>query len=126
WRPAARKTETISRARAYQAGMPGMSSQGRGELRRFNAVWWLRTWPLAGLLAAPFCLSGCAVSKISNPFSAGSPDTSASAVTEDRLLETAKADSGADLPGGMSAHCPQVVAWPRDRLLTIYQDRKSV
>ncbi len=98
-----------------------MSSQGRGELRRFNAVWWLRTWPLAGLLAAPFCLSGCAVSKISNPFSAGSPDTSASAVTEDRLLETAKADSGADLPGGMSAHCPQVVAWPRDRLLTIYQ-----
>ncbi len=98
-----------------------MSSQGRGELRRFNGVWWLRRWRLAGLLVAPFVLSGCAVSKISNPFSAGSPDSSASAVTEDRLLATAKADSGTDLPGGMSAHCPQVVAWPRDRLLTIYQ-----
>ncbi len=98
-----------------------MSSQGRGELRRFRAVWWLRSWPLAGLLVAPLFLSGCAVSKISNPFSAGSPDASASAVTADRLLETAKADSGTDLPGGMSAHCPQVVAWPRDRLLTIYQ-----
>ena len=36
-------------------------------------------------------------------------------------METAKADSGTDLPGGNSAHCPEVVAWPRDRLLTIYQ-----
>jgi len=74
-----------------------------------------------GLVAAPFLMSGCAVSKFSNPFGTGSPDTSASAVTEDRLMQTAKADSGEDLPGGMSAHCPQVVAWPRDRLLTIYQ-----
>jgi hypothetical protein len=70
---------------------------------------------------APVLVSGCAVSKFSNPFSAGSPDTSASAVTADRLLATAKADSGTDLPGGNSAHCPEVVAWPRDRLLTIYQ-----
>jgi hypothetical protein len=61
------------------------------------------------------------VGKISNPFGTGSEDTSASAVNEDRLLETAKADTGTDLPGGMSAHCPQVVAWPRDRLVTIYQ-----
>jgi hypothetical protein len=98
-----------------------MSSQGRGELRRYDAVWWLRACGLAGLIAAPFILSGCAVSKFSNPFGTGSPDTSASAVTEDRLLETAKADSGSDMPGGLSAHCPQVVAWPRDRLLTIYQ-----
>jgi hypothetical protein len=98
-----------------------MSSQGRGELRRSNALWWRRIGRLAGLLAAPVLVSGCAVSKFSNPFSAGSPDTSASAVTADRLLETAKADSGTDLPGGNSAHCPEVVAWPRDRLLTIYQ-----
>ena len=98
-----------------------MSSQGRGELRRSDALWWLRAGLLAGLLAAPFLLSGCSVSKFANPFGTGSPDTSASAVTEDRLLETAKADSGSDMPGGLSAHCPQVVAWPRDRLLTIYQ-----
>jgi hypothetical protein len=98
-----------------------MSSQGRGELRRSDALWWLRAGLLAGLFAAPFVLSGCAVSKFANPFSTGSPDTSASTVTADRLLETAKADSGSDMPGGLSAHCPQVVAWPRDRLLTIYQ-----
>ena len=42
-------------------------------------------------------------------------------MTEDKLLETAKADTGTDLPAGLSAHCPQVVAWPRDRLLTVYQ-----
>ncbi len=98
-----------------------MSSQGRGELRRSNALWWRRICRLTGLLVAPLLISGCSVSKFSNPFSAGSPDTSASAVTADRLLETAKADSGTDLPGGNSAHCPEVVAWPRDRLLTIYQ-----
>ena len=101
--------------------MPGVSSQGRGELRRSDALWWLRPCWFVGLVAAPFLMSGCAVSKFSNPFGAGSPDTSASAVTEDRLMQTAKADSGEDLPGGMSAHCPQVVAWPRDRLLTIYK-----
>ena len=101
--------------------MPGVSSQGRGELRRSDALWRLRPCWYVGLVAASFLMSGCAVSKFSNPFGAGSPDTSASAVTEDRLMQTAKADSGEDLPGGMSAHCPQVVAWPRDRLLTIYQ-----
>ncbi|MFZ2019490.1 MAG: hypothetical protein WAU90_12565, partial [Methyloceanibacter sp.] len=90
-------------------------------MRGSDALWWLRAGLLAGLLAAPFLLSGCSVSKFANPFGTGSPDTSASAVTEDRLLETAKADSGTDMPGGLSAHCPQVVAWPRDRLLTIYQ-----
>ena len=91
WRPlletgSSRHRSKSSRARAYQAGMPGMSSQGRGELRRSDALWWLRACWLAGLVAAPFVLSGCAVSKFSNPFGAGSPDTSASAVTEDRLL----------------------------------------
>jgi hypothetical protein len=98
-----------------------MSSRGRGELRRSDALWWVRPGCLAGLLAVPVVVSGCAVSKFSNPFRSGSEDTSASAVTPDRLLETAKADSGEDLPGGLSSHCPQVVAWPRDRLLTIYQ-----
>jgi hypothetical protein len=74
-----------------------------------------------GLIAVPFFVSGCAVSKFSNPFSSGNADSSASAVTESRLLETAKADAGPDLPGGLSSHCPQVVAWPRDRLVNVYQ-----
>jgi hypothetical protein len=77
--------------------------------------------PVSGLLAAALLSAGCAVSTLSNPFRSGREDTAASAVSEDRLLETAKADSGTDLPGGKSANCPQVVAWPRDRLLTIYQ-----
>jgi len=84
-------------------------------------VFLLRRCGLWGLLFAPLLLSACAVSTLSNPFRSGSEDTSASAVTPDKLLETAKADNGTDLPGGNSAHCPQVVAWPRDRLLTIYQ-----
>ena len=72
-------------------------------------------------MAAAVVVSGCAVSRLSSPFGSGDEDTSASAVTEDRLMETAKADTGTDLPAGFSAHCPQVVAWPRDRLLTVYQ-----
>jgi hypothetical protein len=80
---------------------------------------------LAGGLIAATLACGCAVSKISSPFGTGSPDSSASSVTEDRLLETAKADQGSDLPGGMSSHCPQVVAWPKDRMVTIYQGGKT-
>jgi hypothetical protein len=90
-------------------------------VRRTDALWWLCPCALIGLIAVAIFASGCAVSRLSNPFKSGSEDTSASAVTPDRLLETAKADTGTDLPGGSSSHCPQVVAWPRDRLLTIYQ-----
>ncbi len=90
-------------------------------MRRTDALWWLCPCALVGLIAVPVFVSGCAVSKLANPFRSGSEDTSASAVTESRLLETAKADTGTDLPSGLSTHCPQVVAWPRDRLLTIYQ-----
>jgi len=98
-----------------------MSSRGRGQVRRTDALWWLCPCALTGLIAVSLFASGCAVSRLSNPFKSGSEDASASAVTPDRLLETAKADTGTDLPGGSSSHCPQVVAWPRDRLLTIYQ-----
>jgi len=90
-------------------------------LKRTDAVLLLRRCCLSGLLFVPLLLSVCAVSTLSHPFRSGSEDPSASAVTPYKLLETAKADNGTDLPGGMSAHCPQVVAWPRDRLLTIYQ-----
>jgi len=90
-------------------------------VRRTDALWWLYRCAPLGLMAAAIVVSGCAVSRLSSPFGSGDEDTSASAVTEDRLLETAKADIGTDLPAGFSAHCPQVVAWPRDRLLTVYQ-----
>jgi hypothetical protein len=90
-------------------------------VKRTDTLRWQIAFSLAGLAAAALFASGCAVSTISNPFRSGKEDSSASAVNEDRLLETARADSGTDLPGGKSANCPQVVAWPRDRLLTIYQ-----
>jgi hypothetical protein len=90
-------------------------------VRRTDALWWLFPCALVGLIAVTVFVSGCAVSRFSNPFKSGSEDASASAVNPDRLLDVAKADTGTDLPGGASSHCPQVVAWPRDRLLTIYQ-----
>jgi len=90
-------------------------------VRRTDALWWPYRCAPIGLIAVSLLVSGCAVSKFSNPFRSGSEDTAASAVTEDKLLETAKADTGTDLPSGYSAHCPQIVAWPRDRLLTVYQ-----
>jgi len=90
-------------------------------VRRTDALWWLNRFAPLGLMAAAIVLSGCAVSRLASPFGSGDENASASAVTEDRLMETAKADTGTDLPAGFSAHCPQVVAWPRDRLLTVYQ-----
>lgn len=98
-----------------------MSSRGRGQVKRTDGICRPGPGALIGLIALALLASGCAVSTLSNPFRSGKEDTAASVVTEDRLLETAKADAGADLPGGRSANCPQVVAWPRDRLLTIYQ-----
>jgi hypothetical protein len=73
------------------------------------------------LIALPILVSACAVSSLSNPFRSSSKGDTGSAISEDRLLETAKADSGGDLGTGDGSHCPQVVAWPHDRLLTIYQ-----
>jgi len=98
-----------------------MSSRGRDQVKRSDVFRWQGVATLAGLLAASVFVAGCAVSNFSNPFRSGKEDVSASAVNEDRLLETAQADAGTDLPSGRSANCPQVVAWPRDRLLTVYQ-----
>ncbi len=66
-------------------------------------------------------LSACAVSSISSPFKSGSADDAASSVNADRLLENAKADNGQEAASGAAAHCPQIVAWPYDRLLTVYE-----
>jgi hypothetical protein len=90
-------------------------------VKLIDVLCWQRRFALPGLIAVSLLASGCAVSTISNPFRSGKEDTAASAVNEDRLMETAKADTATDLPDGRSANCPQVVAWPRDRLLTIYQ-----
>ena len=83
-----------------------MSSRGRGQVKRSGGLWWLTPCALTGLIAASVFASGCAVSRLSNPFNSGDEDASASAVNEDRLLETAKADTGTDLPSGASTALP--------------------
>ncbi len=90
-------------------------------MKRSCALWLRRLSRAAGALALPLLVSACAVSHLSNPFRSNSQDDSASAVSADRLLETAKADAGGDVNLGTASHCPQVVAWPHDRFLTIYQ-----
>jgi hypothetical protein len=69
------------------------------------------------LLLAPLFLSACAVSSISNPFKSSEEVP----VSQDQMLANAKADAPkmASLTGD-NLNCPQVVAWPHDRLLTIY------
>lgn len=97
-----------------------MSSEGRGQVRRTDARSWLTRSTLIGLIALSAFVSGCSVPRFSNPF--GSSEAS-DAPPPTSMLETAKVDV-ANLPSGYSANCPQVVAWPRDRLLTVYQPDK--
>lgn len=69
------------------------------------------------MLLVALLLTACAVSSISNPFksSEGAP------VSQDGMLAQARADAPQMAPiQGDNLHCPQVVAWPHDRLLTIY------
>jgi len=79
----------------------------------------------ASVLLVPLLLSACAVSSISNPFK--SSDEALQPLpplpsSQNGMLDRAKADSPtmASATAGDSLHCPQVVAWPHDRLLTIY------
>ena len=85
-------------------------------MKRTDARSWLTRCALIGLVAAPAFVSGCSVPRFSNPFGSSEDD----APPQTSMLETAKVDL-ASLPAGYSANCPQVVAWPRDRLLTVYQ-----
>lgn len=95
-----------------------MSSRGRGELRRIEVLPWLRACGLGALLASAALVSGCAVS---NPFGS-SEEISASPLSDDKLPDAVPADTSAPASvNGKSLNCPQVVAWPNERLLTNYQ-----
>jgi len=102
-----------------------MSSRGRGELRRIDTLSWLRAFGLLALLASPVLVSGCGVPKMSNPFGSSSQETSASLLNDDKLPEKGATDmAAADTAApadGRALNCPQVVAWPNERLRTIYQ-----
>jgi hypothetical protein len=112
---------TIHRAWAYQAGKLDLSSRGGGKLKRFDPLWRSHSGWLAALLAASVLVSACSVPRISNPFGSGREDTY-SGPPGDQLTAITQANAGGGtLPSGMAANCPQVVAWPRDRMVTIYQ-----
>ena len=89
-------------------------------MRRIDLLPWLRPFGLGGLLAGLMLVSGCGVPKLSNPFGAGTENSSASLAKDDRLPEKAEADP-ANPASGKALNCPQVVAWPNERLRTIYQ-----
>ncbi len=72
------------------------------------------------MLAIAALVSGCAVGKLSSPFSK-SPDPSVAA-NEERLPDPVADDAAGEEDLNYAAgNCPQFVAWPRDRLLTIYE-----
>jgi hypothetical protein len=106
-----------------------MSSQGRAELRRIEGLSWLRTIGLCGLLACLPAMAGCGGGAVSNPF--GSSETTG--YSSERLPDSvpdaqiAQAPAAATTsPDGKSLDCPQVVAWPNERLRTIYQNGHDV
>lgn len=103
------------------------------------------------LLSISVLLSGCAVGSLSNPFNrddaadapplppstlppsvTGAAPPSASEMPAPPPVSTAStvgapsANPGlATLPSGEAAHCPEVVSWPQDRLVTVYQPGQS-
>jgi len=97
-----------------------MSSRGRGELRRIDVVPWLRAFGLGVLLVSLALVSGCAVPSISSPFGSSSDDKSASSLADDKLPEMSSTTTS-DPANSNNLNCPRVVAWPNERLRTIYQ-----
>jgi hypothetical protein len=98
-----------------------MSSQGRGELRRIDVLPWLRAFGVGVLVVSPVLISGCAVPSISNPFVSSSDDKSASSLADDDKLPEMSSTTASDPANGNNLNCPRVVAWPNERLRTIYQ-----
>jgi hypothetical protein len=98
-------------------------------LKRSGALWLTPLGRGAGILLLPLLVSACSVASISNPFrsseaaapAATGPDGQLPELPGDRPPPSIPATSAtvAPLEDG-NFHCPQVVAWPHDRLLTVY------
>lgn len=85
-------------------------------MRRIEGVSWLRLCGLFGLIAALTATLGCGAVQL--PGSSG--------FSSERLPDSAPQAQSAAAPvvnsvDGKSLSCPQVVAWPNERLRTIYQ-----
>lgn len=98
------------------------------KLRRSCALWLTPLGRGAGLLVA-LLLSACAVSGMSNPFrsseseapAATGPDAPLPELPGDRPAPSIPATSAQVPPlEDGNFHCPQVVAWPHDKILTVY------
>ncbi|WP_141700660.1 hypothetical protein [Methyloceanibacter superfactus] len=92
-------------------------------LRRIASLSRLRALGLLALLASPVLVAGCGVPKMSNPFGSGNEESSASLLNDDKLPERPLTETAAPAgpADGRALNCPQVVAWPNERLRTVYQ-----
>ena len=100
-----------------------MSSRGLVELRRIDVLPWLRACGLGAVLASAAFVVGCSAPKMTNPFG-GSENTTPSVLADDKLPGAPSGAVPSDVSAsasGMSLNCPLVVAWPNERLRTIYQ-----
>ncbi len=97
-------------------------------MKRIDGLSWLRGCGLCALLASLIAVSGCGGGSVSSPFSS-SEDTSTGYASErlpdslplaESQTQTAAAPA-ANAVDGKALNCPQVVAWPNERLRTAYQ-----
>lgn len=96
-----------------------MSSRGRSELRRIDVLSCLRAVGLGALLVSPVFVSGCAVPSLSSTFGSGDSKSASSLADDDKLPEMGTTTT-TDPASGKNLNCPQIVAWPNERLRTIY------
>jgi hypothetical protein len=89
-------------------------------VRGLCPIWRLPAGRGAALLAVLVLVAGCSVPKL-NPWGSGKEEVVAGPPPDQLTAITQNNPVNHTLPSGMSSHCPQVVAWPRDRLVTIYQ-----
>lgn len=91
-------------------------------MKRSDLLCCLRGAWLTALVAVSLLASGCGVGKMANPFggSEENPDKLPD-YPADQLSQITSAPAPATGQDGAGTHCPQVVAWPRDRLVTVYQ-----
>ncbi len=86
-------------------------------MRRIEGVSWLRICGLCAVLAVSTNTLGCG---------GGAQRSSTTGFSSERLPDALPSDPTAAAPAadsvdGKSLNCPQIVAWPNERLRTIYQ-----
>ena len=103
-----------------------MSSEGRGELGRKYGQIWGRRIGLAALFVSIGLVSGCGGGGATGFSSERLPDAGPSIKLPSLSGSRSQADpTGASqiaLADGRANSCPQIVAWPNEKLKTVYQN----